>query len=48
MESTLLPTFCSMSLILGRLKKKKIYQLGLLAEPQLTPPPPPNLGPVIR
>ena len=28
--------------------KKKNVKLGLLAEPPLTPPPPPNLGPVIR
>ena len=30
----------------GRLKKKP-DKLGLLAEPPLTPPPHPNLGPVI-
>ena len=28
--------------------KKKNVKFGLLAEPPLTPPPPPNLGPVIR
>ena len=31
----------------GRLQKKKHDKLGLLAEPPLTPPPHPNLGPVI-
>ena len=31
----------------GRLKKKNV-KFGLLAEPLLTPSPPPNLGPVIR
>ena len=31
----------------GRLQKKRV-KLGLLAEPHLTPPPPLNLGPVIR
>ena len=28
--------------------KKKNVKFGLLAEPPLTPPPPPNLGPNIR
>ena len=32
--------------IKGRLQKKGKF--GLLAEPPLTPPPPTNLGPVIR